>query len=68
MGSLAILIYDVEARFPGGADRRCVEHPDANPDDGLAVAGDEAVGDSAHPSLSIWDNLLQPKTPNFHVY
>lgn len=35
---------------------------------GLGGGWDEAVGDSAHPSLSIWDNLLQPKTPNFHVY
>ena len=32
---------------------------------GLAAAGDEAVGDSAHPSLSIWDNLLQPKHRTF---
>ena len=32
---------------------------------GLGGGWGQAVGDSAHPSLSIWDNLLQPKTPNF---
>ena len=33
----------------------------------LVAAGDEAVGDSVHPSLSTWGNLLQPRTLNFHV-